>query len=94
VTVSRFTSVVVLRGRHPAVSLSIRVAGKAVTIRVSLRDARGRTLAAWHLRVRPGISRLTFRLSAKARRPGRDRLVLLWPGGSSKVLRVTVRRPR
>src|SRR5262249_34570221 len=92
VTVSVFAKPVVVVGRQPRITLSLRVAGKATTMLVRLRDARGRTLATWHARVRPGTNHLVFRLPPKALRPGRDRLVLAWPGGAGKALRVTVRR--
>jgi hypothetical protein len=92
VTVTAITKPVVVGGRQPRISLSLRVAGKATTMLVVLRDARGRTLATWHARVKPGTNHLVFRLPPKARRPGRDRLALAWPGGAVKTLRLTVRR--
>jgi hypothetical protein len=92
VTVSAFTKPVVLAGRPPRISLSLRVAGQATTLLVRLRNARGRTLATWHVRVRPGANHLMLRLPPKASRPGRDRLALAWPGGAVKAMPVTVRR--
>jgi hypothetical protein len=91
-TVAALSKPAFLGGRQPRISLSLRVAGKATTVRVTVRDARGRLLASWHARVRPGTHHLTFRLPPKARRPGRDRLAIAWPGGAVKVLPVTVRR--
>jgi hypothetical protein len=91
-TVSALAKPAFLGGRQPRISLSLHVAGKATTVRVMLRDARGRLLATWHARVRPGAHHLTLRLPPKARRPGRDRLALAWPGGTVRVLPVTVPR--
>jgi hypothetical protein len=91
VTVSALTKPVVVGGPHPRISLSLRVAGKATTMLVRLRDARGRTLATWHARLKPGTNHLLLRLPPKALRTGRDRLLLAWPGGVGKALLVTVR---
>jgi hypothetical protein len=72
--------VVRLAGR-PAVLITVHAA-KATALALTLRDARGHTVATWHRRVIAGTHRLSLILPAGARQPGKHRLRLAWPDGS------------
>jgi hypothetical protein len=84
---------VVLGGRRPTLALSVHVS-RAANLVVTLGDSRGRPLATWKTRVKSGTHRLSFVLPPKARHAGRDQLRLTWPGGHSKTIALTVRKPR
>ena len=67
---------------HPALRLTVHVS-KAATLVLTLRDARGRTVAVWRRRLVAGTRRLSLLLPANARRPGKHRLRLAWSDGSA-----------
>jgi hypothetical protein len=83
---------VVLGGRRPSLSLTVRVS-RATTLVVTLRDSRGRKLATWNKRLIRGTHRLSLALPPKARRAGEEQLRLTWPGGHSKTFALTVTEP-
>jgi hypothetical protein len=92
VTVSVYgVHAVVLSGRRPSLSLTVRVS-RATTLVVTLRDSRGRKLATWNKRLIRGTQRLSFVLPPKAQHAGEEQLRLTWPGGHSKTFALTVPR--
>jgi len=84
---------VILGGRSPALTLIVHPS-KATTLSLTLRNAKGETLATWHRRVKAGAHRLSFVLPPKARHAGKDTLRLSSTEGRTKTVAVTMSAPR
>ena len=75
----------------PTVTLTVHFS-KAVTLAIELLDSKGRKLAHWTEKGKPGRNTFVLRLPKKARHPANDRLQLVSGSGKlMKTLGVTLR---
>ena len=81
---------VVLHAKPPKLHITLTVSQTCNAVLV-LRDAKGKTVATWKVRLARGTDKLALVLPLKARRQGRDTLRLQVGTGKAKTIPVTIR---
>ena len=81
-----------LAAKHPTLSFTLKVSA-ATILQLKLVAAHGQTLGSWSVRVAKGAKKLSLVVHGKARRPGKDKLVIAQRGSTrTKALTVSLVR--